>query len=425
MSIKNVSDPSTVLKEMFDAAVGAANPMVCVPPHLPKAPSGRTIVLGAGKASAMMAKAVEEHWTGNISGCVVTRYNYAVSCTRIEIIEASHPVPDAASANAAQRILKLANDLKADDLCIALISGGASSLLSYPSKGLTLKDKQKINHQLLRSGATINEINIVRKHLSAIKGGRLAEAIFPASLRTILISDVPGDDPATIGSGPTVPDDTTFSDAREVLKKYEIIPPKAILNHLIQSNHETPKKQSRVFQNTEVRFAGLPITSLEAAARCAVSYGFTPHLLGDTLQGEARDLAKIHANLGLNIKKRKHKMTPPCAILSGGEATVTIKGAGRGGPNTEYSLAMAIALNGASNIYGITCDTDGIDGTENNAGSIITPETLQKAKSLNLDPARFLEDNNSYTFFKKLDDLIDCGPTYTNVNDFRVLLILP
>lgn len=420
-----IDNPQAFLRQLFDVAVAAADPAKCIPPHLPDPPTGKTVVLGAGKASAAMAKAVEDNWQGELSGLVVTRYGFAVPCSRIEIVEASHPVPDAAGEEAAGRIIDLARGLEKDDLCIALISGGASSLLSYPADGLSLEDKQIVNRALLRSGADISEMNCVRKHLSAIKGGRLAEIIAPARLVTLLISDVVGDQPGVIGSGPTVPDETTFSDARAIVEKYKIELPKAVARHLDEARSETPKADQLMFENAETILAGLPKTSLRAAVKAAEAAGLTVIDLGDELEGETRDVATEQAQLALEVKKGTSRYRTPAILLSGGETTVTLNGNGRGGPNGEYVLAMAIALKGAKGIYVLSCDTDGIDGSENNAGAEISSDVLSRADMANLDAKSFLDNNDSYGFFETVGGLVITGPTCTNVNDFRAVLVLP
>ena len=418
-------DPILILQKMFSKALEVADPKICVPPVLPPPPLGKTIFLGAGKAAASMARAVEQNWDGQLSGIAVTREGYGVPCKRIEVIEASHPIPDVRSHRASKKILELAHTLRPTDLCIAAISGGASSLLSAPIPGLKFGDKQEINRLLLKSGASISEINTVRKHLSRIKGGRLAEAIFPAHLSTILISDVPGDDPATIGSGPTVPDNTTSADALAVLKKFNINQPSMVYKKLANSESETPKEGSKFFENTKVVTACIPMHGLESAANFAHSVGLKAHIISDRLQGDSKIVAKSHAKLALNTMIGNGPVTPPCVLLSGGETTVAIKGDGRGGPNTEYALALAIELKGNKNVYGIACDTDGIDGSENNAGAIITPEFWSRAQRLGLTPNNYLENNDSFSFFEKIDSLIFTGPTFTNINDFRALLVLP
>ena len=421
-----MKNPKDFLRSLFDASVAAANPMLCVPPFLPKAPRGKTVVIGAGKASAAMARAVEDNWEENLSGIVVTRYGFSVPCKRIEIIEASHPVPDAAGQAAAARIVQLCKSLGSDDLCIAVISGGASAVLTYPAFGITLENKQVLNRLLLRSGANIVEINCIRKHLSEIKGGRLAQAIAPAKVVTLLISDVPGDIPGVIGSGPTVPDDTTFADALALIKKYSINPPKVIMEHLLKGENETPTVGDPIFDNTEMFMVGRPQASIDAAANIAKAAGVRPIVLGDDIEGEARDVAQKHAEMALNIIETHENSNGPCVILSGGETTVSIKGkGGRGGPNGEYALAMALILKGNKHVYALSCDTDGIDGSEDNAGAMIGPDTLERGKITRLDAELFLEHNDSYGFFEKAGGLVMTGPTCTNVNDFRAILILP
>ncbi len=420
-----MQNPQDFLRSLFDAGVAAADPLKCVPPHLPEPPKGKTVVLGAGKASAAMARAVEDNWQGELSGLVVTRYGFSVPCNRIEIIEAAHPVPDAAGRAAAGRIVELAQRLGPDDLCLAVISGGASAVLTYPAPGLTLEDKQQLNRELLRSGANIVEMNCVRKHLSAIKGGRLAQAIAPARLVTLLISDVPGDIPGVIGSGPTVPDDTTFADARAVIEKYRINPPRAVSEHLIKAENETPKTGDPLFDNSTLVMVGRPIASLEAAAAAAKKAGVRPIVLGDDIEGETRDVAKQHAVLARKILASGETDGGPCVILSGGETTVSIKGNGRGGPNGEYALAMALEMQGEKRVFALSGDTDGIDGSEDNAGAMIDPDTLNRAKSVGLDAQAYLTNNDSYGFFEKVGGLLMTGPTCTNVNDLRAVLVLP
>ncbi|PPR76099.1 MAG: putative hydroxypyruvate reductase [Alphaproteobacteria bacterium MarineAlpha3_Bin4] len=416
-----VDNPAELLRAMFDAAVAAADPLKCVPPHLPEPPPGRTVAIGAGKGSAAMARAVEDNWPGELSGLVVTRYDYGMACGRIEIVEAAHPVPDAAGRDAAQRMLAIARSLGPDDLCLALISGGASALLTLPATGLTLNDKQELNLQLLRCGAKISEMNCVRKHLSAIKGGRLALAAAPARVVTLMISDVPGDDPGIIGSGPTIADETTFADARVVLERYGIEPPAAVADHLAGAADETPKLDHPVFATAESRLVAVPSVSLEAAAAVARAAGVAPVVLGDALEGEARELAVEHAAMALALKGAA---PAPSVLLSGGETTVTVSGAGSGGRNTEYMLGLALALDGAPGIHAIACDTDGIDGSEDNAGASVAPDTIARARAAGLDPSALLERNDTFTLFERLGDLVKTGPTFTNVNDFRAVLVL-
>ena len=418
--------PERFLGRMFQAAVAAADPKRCVPPHLPQPPKGRTLVIGAGKASAVMAQAVEQNWprTAELSGLVITRYGYAKPCERIKIVEAAHPVPDQAGLDAAGRMIELVKGLGPDDLCLALISGGASALLTLPAPPLTLADKQAVNQALLRSGATITEMNCVRRHLSAIKGGRLARAAAPARLISLLISDVPGDDAGVIGSGPTVPDPTTFAEARAIVARHAMKLPPAAQALLDSGTDESPKPGDPAFANTDVRLTARPAASLEAARALAAEAGYDVIVLGDALEGEARDVAREHAEIARAIRAGTGLVKAPAVVLSGGELTVTMKGKGKGGPNGEYMLAMAIALEGAEGIHAIACDTDGIDGSEDNAGATIGPDTLARARAAGLDAAAFLADNDSYGFFNSIGDLVMTGPTYTNVNDFRALLVL-
>jgi hydroxypyruvate reductase len=419
----NTRGERDLLMSLFRAAVEAADPMQIVPPHLPPPPRGRTLVIGAGKASAQMARAVELNWPGPLEGLVVTRYGYKVPTERIEIVEAAHPVPDRAGLDAATRILQLVRGLTADDLVLCLISGGGSSLLPLPASGLTLADKQLVNRTLLRSGATISEMNCVRKHLSAIKGGRLGAACAPARVVTLLISDVPGDDPSVIASGPTVPDPTTCAEALAILQKYSISEPAAALEHLRRGQDETPKPGDPRLVGAEAILIGTPQASLEAAAELAQAAAVTPLILGDAVEGEARDVALVHAAIARQVAVHGQPARAPCVLLSGGETTVTIRGKGRGGRNAEFLLALTIALDGHPRVHAIACDTDGIDGTEDNAGAIAGPDSLQRAAALELRAKDFLADNDGYTFFSRLGDLVVTGPTLTNVNDFRAILI--
>jgi glycerate 2-kinase len=412
-----------LLREMFDAAVKAAMPQTCVPPFLPTAPAGggKLVVVGAGKASAAMARAVEDNWDGPLEGLVVTRYDYGVDCDNIEIVEAAHPVPDAAGLEAARRIKEIAEGLGEGDVMLCLISGGGSSLLTMPAEGMTLEDKQAVNSALLKCGATISEMNCVRKHLSAIKGGRLAIAAYPAKVISLLISDVPGDDPSVIASGPTVSDDTTYANARKILQRYEIELPGSVQTVLEASADETPDSKDLRLEQNETRLVALPQASLEAGAEISQAAGYETLILGDAIEGIASEVAREHAALALE-KQREGKRL---AIISGGETTVIVRGPGRGGRNSEYMLAMAEALDGAPGIYALACDTDGIDGTEDNAGAMINPDTLKRATKAGTSPQDALEKNDSYGFFETIGDLVVCGPTFTNVNDFRVVLVEP
>ena len=419
------TDPEALLRRLFTVAVDAAQPQHCLPPHLPDPPRGRTVVIGAGKGSAAMARAVEEHWPGPLEGLVVTRYGHAVACDRIRIVEASHPVPDAAGQRAAAEILSIAEGLGPDDLLLCLISGGGSSLLSLPPDGLTLDDKMAVNRALLKSGANIAEMNCVRKHLSAIKGGRLAAAAHPAKLVTLLISDVPGDDPSVIASGPTVPDPSTFADAREILRRYGITPPAAVSAYLEAATNESVKPGDPAFESAETIVIATPQASLEAAATEARKQGITPLILSDRIEGEAREVARVHAAMAFQAAAHGQPAAPPCVLLSGGETTVTVRGNGRGGRNAEFLLSLAVELDRHPDIHAIACDTDGIDGSEDNAGCLCGPDTIARAVSLSLNPRERLEDNDGYGFFAALNKLVISGPTLTNVNDFRAILVLP
>lgn len=422
-------DPRTLLRNLFDAGLTAADPAQAVPPHLPDIPrDGRTLVIGAGKAAAAMAKAVEHAWPDDApppEGLVVTRYDHGVPLDHIECVEAAHPVPDAAGREAAQRMLEMAQELDDGDLLICLISGGGSALLALPADGLSLEDKQAVSKALLRSGADITEMNCVRKHLSAVKGGRLAAAAHPARVVSLLISDVPGDDPATIASGPTVPDPTTFADARAILRKYKIDPPEAVRRHLEAAAEETPKPGDPRLANAQTILVARPQASLEAMADAAEQAGVHPVILGDAIEGEAREVAKVMSGIAKQVRAHGQPAPPPCVLLSGGETTVTVQGNGRGGRNLEFLLALAVALDGQSGIYAIAGDSDGIDGSEDNAGALLDPESLARAREAGLDAKASLAANDGYGFFSGLDDLVVTGPTLTNVNDLRAILILP
>jgi glycerate 2-kinase len=408
---------------MFDAAIKVALPATTVPAHLPAVPKGRTVVVGAGKASAAMAKAVEDHWDGPLSGLVVTRYGHAVPCKRIEIVEAAHPVPDESGRDAARRVLQMVQGLDADDLVLALISGGGSALLSLPAPGITLKDKQSINAALLNCGATINEINCVRKHLSAIKGGRLAAAAHPARIVTLVISDVPGDDPSAIASGPTVADHTKLAEARAVLRKYGITSPESVIAQLERAENETPKPGDPRLTAAEVVMIATPQASLEAAATVALAAGITPLILSDAIEGEAREVGKVMAAVARQVARRGQPANPPCVLISGGETTVTVRGRGRGGRNVEFLLSLAIEIDGLANVFAIAGDTDGVDGGEEVAGAVVEPDTLRRAAAMGMHPTERLAENDGHAFFEALGDQVVTGPTLTNVNDFRAILI--
>ncbi|MBG6222924.1 MULTISPECIES: glycerate kinase [unclassified Janthinobacterium] len=415
--------PRALLQAMFHAAIAAAQPSHCVPPHLPPAPKGRLIVIGAGKASAAMAQAVEQHWPGPLSGLVVTRYGYAVACERIDIVEASHPVPDAAGMQAAQRMLDLVANLHADDTVLCLISGGGSSLLALPLEGISLADKQALNRALLASGASIGEINCVRRHLSAIKGGRLAAACHPAQVITLAISDVPGDKLGDIASGPTVGDASTCEDALAIVRRYGMDLPDSIRATLESGRGESVKPDDARLARTHTTLIATPQLALEAAASVARAAGVTPYILGDSLEGEAREVGKVMAGIALQTAVRGQPFAAPCVLLSGGETTVTIRGHGRGGCNVEFLLALGIALDGAPGIHALAGDTDGVDGQEDIAGAWLAPDTVQRAWALGIKPRDSLDNNDGHGFFQALGDSVITGPTLTNVNDFRAILI--
>jgi glycerate 2-kinase len=420
-----IAAPHQFLRDLFRVAIETADPAHAVPRFLPPAPKGRMIVVGAGKAAASMARAVETHITTPIEGLVVTRYGHAVPCKKIEVVEAAHPVPDAAGLDAARRILERCKGLSANDLVLCLISGGGSALLTLPAGGITLNELRALTQALLQSGAAISEINCVRKHLSAITGGRLAAAAHPARVVTLAISDVPGDDPSAIASGPTVADPTTLADARRILAKYKIRPAASIRERLASPDAETPKPGDPRLANTEFRLIASPRASLDAAATFARQHHVQALSLGDAIEGEAREVATRHAHFVREVRAGLAPVKPPCVVLSGGETTVTVHGKGRGGRNAEYLLAFTVALDGMPGVYALAGDTDGIDGTETNAGAVMSPDSLTRAKALGLDPQKMLDNNDGYGFFEALGDLVVTGPTLTNVNDFRAILILP
>ncbi len=411
------------LRRLFDVAVASADPMKIVPACLPPKPRGRIVVIGAGKASARMAEAVESVWEP-CEGLVITRYGYARPCKGIEIVEAAHPVPDKAGLDATARLLELAASLREEDHAVALISGGASALLVAPAEGVTLEEKQAVNTALLASGAPIGEMNIVRKHLSRVKGGQLAAAVWPARLLSLMISDVPGDHPALIGSGPTVPDASTLADAKAILARWRIEVPPSVERVLELSSGVVRPGDPRLAL-TENRVIAAPAQSLEAAADPARRDGCEVRVLGDRIEGEARQAALEQAKMALAIRKRMKPGDKPILLLSGGELTVTRRGIGSGGPNAEFMLAMALALNGASGIHALACDTDGVDGAAEIAGAMIGPDTVPHAHRLGLDAAVFLERNDSHAFFERIGGQVITGPTLTNVNDFRAILIEP
>ena len=432
-----LSQPQDFLRALYDAAVRRAMPLHNMAAVLPPVPAGRTLVLGAGKAGASMVHALEALWPQDapLSGLVVTRYGHLPERpegvpARVEIVEAAHPVPDAAGLQAAERILALTKGLSADDLVLCLISGGGSSLLTLPAQGLTLADKQRINKDLLHSGANITEVNCVRKHLSRIKGGRLAAACAPAQVITLTISDVPGDDPSVIASGPTVPDATSCADALAILRRYGIAVPPAIEKALQAGALETPKPDDAVFSGHEVRMLAMPMQSLQAAAELARAAGITPYILSDEIEGESREVGKVHAALARACARGQGPFVRPCVILGGGETTVTVRelppgmARGRGGRAGEFCMGLAEALQGQPGVWALAADTDGIDGMEDNAGARVGPDTLQRAAAQGLKLGEHLVRNDAYGYFSALGDLVVTGPTNTNVNDFRAILVL-
>lgn len=416
-------DPQQFLRELFATAIDAAHPQQVLEAHLPRDRSGRVIVIGAGKAAAAMAQVVERCWQGEVRGLVVTRYGHGAPCEKIEVVEAAHPVPDAAGLAVARRVLELVSDLSEQDRVIFLLSGGGSALLALPAAGITLADKQAINKALLKSGATIGEMNCVRKHLSAIKGGRLAKACWPATVYTYAISDVPGDLATVIASGPTVADPSTSAEALAILKRYAIEVPAAVRSWLQSPESETVKPGDPSLARSHFQLIARPQQSLEAAAVKARQAGFSPLILGD-LEGEAREVAKVHAGIARQVVLHGQPLAAPCVILSGGETTVTVRGNGRGGRNAEFLLSLTESLKDLPGVYALAGDTDGIDGSEDNAGALMTPDSYARAAALGLNAAAELDDNNGYGYFAALDGLIVTEPTRTNVNDFRAILIL-
>ncbi|MCP5083110.1 MAG: glycerate kinase [Alphaproteobacteria bacterium] len=413
-------DPKPFLRKLFDVAVDAAQPSLRVPGFLPSPPKGRTIVAGAGKAGAAMVQAVEANWDGPLEGLVITRYGHGLPTQQVEVVEASHPVPDAAGFEAAQRVGELVRGLSEDDLVLFLISGGGSALMTAPAEGISLADKQAVNKALLACGAHIGEINCVRKHLSAIKGGRLVANAFPARRVALMISDVPGDEPSVIASGPTVVDPSTREEALGVIAKYKLDIPSAITDYLSSEISETPKPGDPRLASVENHVIAAPSQSLAAATAEAEKAGLKIIDLGDLVEGEARDVGREHGRMAMEIAAGEHA---PTLIISGGECTVTIAGQGKGGPNTEYLMGMALELDGAAGIHVLACDTDGIDGAMDNAGAMIDPTTLARARASGLDTAAMLADNDAHAYFLALGDLVVTGPSHTNVNDFRAVLI--
>ncbi|MEM8840437.1 MAG: glycerate kinase [Pseudomonadota bacterium] len=416
-----MTEPAEFLRHLFDQAVAAADPMIAVPEHLPPRPNGRVIVIGAGKASARMAEALEGAWDGPLGGLVITRYGYARPCQQIEIIEAAHPVPDQAGAQGATRMLETVAGLSPDDLVIALISGGGSALMPLPAGEISLAEKQEVNRALLACGASIGEMNVVRKHLSAIKGGRLAAACHPAKLVTLMISDVPGDDPGVIASGPTIGEASTPGDARAIIERYGLTLPESAARHLASTPRCPPPDDPRLAGAQNI-IVSAPQMSLEAAASAARVQGVTPLILGDSIEGEAREVGTVMAGIAHQVLNHSQPLPRPCVLLSGGETTVTLRGDGRGGRNVEFLLAAAIALGGRP-VWALAGDTDGVDGAEEIAGAVATPDTLARAREAGIDPYAELANNNAHGFFEALGDQVITGPTLTNVNDFRALYI--
>ncbi|MBX5179576.1 glycerate kinase [Rhizobium lentis] len=418
-----ITAPRDFLKSLFDAAVRAADPLTGIKSHLPEKPQGRTVVIGAGKGAAQMARALESAWAGPIEGLVVTRYGYGCETRCIEIIEAAHPVPDAAGFAAARRLMETVNRLTEDDLVIALICGGGSALLPAPPEGLTLEDEIALNEMLLASGAPISAMNVVRKHLSTIKGGRLAAAT-KARVVSLIVSDIPGDNPAHVASGPTVPDGSTRHEALEIIRQYGLQLPQAALDHLNSPKADAPRPDDPVFLRHEHHIIASAGVSLAAAAAEAESQGITPAILSDAIEGESREVALVHAAIAREVLGRNRPFSKPVVLLSGGETTVTLKAkGGKGGRNGEFTLAMALAIDGQDGIAVLAADTDGIDGSEDNAGAFADDGTVKRLRAAGLDPRRLLDGNDSYSAFKALGDLFETGPTGTNVNDFRAILI--
>jgi glycerate 2-kinase len=421
--------PRDLLLGSFQAALAAADPLKIVPQHLPKPPKGRTLVVGAGKAAASMALAVEQSWPGNapLDGLVITRYQHGLLTNRINVIEAAHPVPDENGEMAAHEILKQVRTLTPNDLLLVLLSGGGSALLSLPVEGIGMEELRTTTRELLKSGAPIQDMNTVRKHLSAIQGGQLA-ATARSPVLALIISDVTGDDPTHIASGPCVADPTTYQDALDILRRYEVNAPRAVLDHLAQGAKkeipETPKPGHRIFARVENRVIATAQQSLEAAAGFFTKQGIQAAILGDTVTGEAGEVARVYGALARQVKRHGQPWPPPVALISGGETTVTVRGKGRGGRCAEFLLALALNLAGVDGIHALACDTDGIDGSEDNAGAMLAPDSLKRAEKKKLDAASLLENNDAYGFFSGIGDLVVTGPTRTNVNDYRAILIL-
>jgi hydroxypyruvate reductase len=416
-----------LLTTLFGAAVAAADPAKALRPYMPARPKGRTVVIGAGKGAAQLAAAFEDLWDaaghGRLSGVVVTRYGYAAPCRYVDVVEAAHPVPDVAGLDASAALMGAVSDLAADDLVVALVCGGGSSLLPCPPDGLNLADEQALNAALLASGAPISVMNAIRKHVSGIKGGRLAAACAPARVVTLVVSDVPGDDPAQVASGPTVPDAVSRADALRLIESHRIDLPQAIMDHLNSPAADAPLPDDPVFAGNEVTVVASACLSLEAAARAADAAGVPAVILSDAIEGEARDVARVHGAIAREVKGRDRPFAKPVVILSGGETTVTLRGQGRGGRNTEFLLALAQEVAGADGITALAADTDGIDGSEDNAGAFVDANTVARLRAAGRDPAADLANNDAFSAFEALEDLFSPGPTGTNINDFRAILI--
>ncbi|MEM9163831.1 MAG: glycerate kinase [Cyanobacteria bacterium P01_F01_bin.4] len=416
--------PPELLKALFDAAIQAAMPQTRIAPYLPPKPKGRTVVVGVGKSAAAMAKAVEDAWDDELEGLVITRYGHQVPTAQIEVIEAGHPVPDHNGVQAAQRIFELVTPLTADDLVLCLISGGGTALFTLPPQGLTLEGLANVSVKLLKSGANITEMNAVRKSLSRSSGGRLAAAAYPAQVVSLIISDVPGDELSVIASGPTVGDTVTAQDALGILERYGVKVSAEIRAYLEQDPNPVINPSDPRLQHTQNNLIATPQQSLEAAAKVAQDHGYIPLILGDSIEGEAKDVGIVHGGIAKQVIHHQQPLSPPCVLLSGGETTVTVSGAGgKGGRNSEFLLSLAVALDGLSGVYALACDTDGIDGSENNAGALITPNTLKQGNEKGLKASQYLAVHDSYRFFAELEALVMTGPTLTNVNDFRAILI--
>ena len=419
-----VSDPRAFLTSLFDAAVRAADPLTGIRTHLPARPKGRTIVIGAGKGSAQMAAALEQCWEGPLEGLVVTRYGFSVPCRQIEIIEAAHPVPDEAGLIASRRLLKRVEGLTEDDLVIALISGGGSALLPSPAGALSLADEIAVNKVLLASGAPISAMNVIRKHLSTIKGGRLAAAAHPAKVVSLVVSDIPGDDPALVASGPTVPGAGTRAEALDLIRLYRIELPPVVLAHIEKAEADAPHPDDPRFAGNEIHLIASAGVSLQAAAEVARASGIEAAILSDAIEGEAREAAHVHAAIAREVLHRNRPFAKPIVLLSGGETTVTLKGKGKGGRNSEFLLSLAIDIDGRSGIHAMAADTDGIDGSEDNAGAFADAGTVTRLRKVGLVPTEMLANNDAWTAFNAIGDLFVPGPTGTNVNDFRAILII-